>query len=82
MEENEGKRIKYVIKIDDNFLEGSSLVTDKEEVNLLKEYLNSTFIITELLYVGTRDGFSSSNFHSKIDNKGAVIILIKSKDTN
>ena len=71
-----------MIKFDDNFLEGSTLVTDKSELKLLKEYLSSNFIITELIYVGSRDGFSTGKFHSKVDAKGAVIVLIKSKDTN
>jgi TLD len=31
----------------------------------------------ELLYRGSRDGFSASAFHSKCDNKGATLVLLK-----
>ena len=33
----------------------------------------------DLIYRGTRDGFSSDSFHKKCDSKGATLTLIKSK---
>jgi len=32
-----------------------------------------------LIYKGTKDGFQSAKFHEKCDDKGATIVLIKSK---
>jgi hypothetical protein len=74
----ENRRIKYVIDMKDNFLVGSILVKSLSEVDLLREYLNASFCATELLYRATKDGWSASNFHSKVDGKGAVICIIRS----
>jgi len=78
-ENNEGRRIKYVIDMKDSFLPGSLIVKSNDELDLMKEWLNKSYIVSELLYRGTKDGFSASVFHSKCDGKGATIILIKSK---
>ena len=32
--------------------------------------------------MGTRDGFTSQSFHEKCDDKGRLLILIRSKDYN
>jgi hypothetical protein len=32
----------------------------------------------ELLFRGTRDGFSDTEFHKRCDNKGATVVLVKS----
>lgn len=32
----------------------------------------------QLIYKGSRDGFSASTFHQKCDNKGSTIVIIKS----
>jgi TLD len=37
---------------------------------------------TELLYSATRDGFSASAFHTKCDNKGPTVVVIKSANGN
>ena len=34
---------------------------------------------TQLLYRASRDGFAASDFHSRCDNKGPTITIIKSK---
>ena len=45
----------------------------------MKEWFGGkNFTLTELIYKGTRDGFSSQNFHSKVDGRGAIIVIIKS----
>ena len=46
---------------------------------MMKEWLGKNLLFTELLYKATRDGFDAPKFHSLIDKKGAVIVLIKSK---
>ena len=34
----------------------------------------------ELIYKGSRDGFSPKSFHSKCDNQGATLCILRSKD--
>jgi hypothetical protein len=62
----------------DNFLAGSELVKNKD-IDLLREYMGNSYCVTELLYRGTTDGFQCATYHTKVDGKGAVIVLIKSK---
>jgi hypothetical protein len=62
----------------DNFLIGSELVKNKD-VDLLKDFIGNNYCMTELLYKATTDGFLCDHFHNKVDGKGAVIVLIKSK---
>jgi len=35
-----------------------------------------------LLYEATKDGSSSSNFHSRCDNKGATVVIIETTAGN
>lgn len=42
--------------------------------------MGKSYIITELIFRATKDGFSASNFHAKCNDKGATIILIKAKN--
>lgn len=63
----------------DNFLEDSVIIKTSEDKKLLKEFTGFTIAVTELLYRATKDGFSASNFHSKVDNKGAVLVIVKAK---
>jgi hypothetical protein len=44
--------------------------------------MNASFCVTELLYRGSEDGWSASTFHSKVDDKGAVICIIRSSNGN
>jgi len=37
-------------------------------------------LITELIFRGTKDGFTASAFHTKCDNKGATITIVKAKN--
>lgn len=78
-ENNEGKKIQYVIELKDSFLSQSTLVKSAEEINLLKEWMGTSYIITEPMYRASKDGFTASSFHAKCDGKGANIVLIKSK---
>jgi len=78
-ENGEGRKIKYVIDMKDAFLGGSTLIKNQDEILLLREWLKSEYIVTELIFRGSKDGFTSSAFHSKCDGKGATLILIKSK---
>ena len=78
-DEAEGKRLKYIIDMKDNFLEGSLLIQTSEDKNMLKEFTGFTIAVTELLYRASKNGYSASTFHSKVDNKGAVIVIIKAK---
>ena len=77
--EEDEKRLKFVIEMKDNFLEGSDLCKTTKEKNQIKEFMGSCYVVTELIYKATKDGFSASSFHSKVDGKGGVIVLIKSK---
>jgi len=77
-DDNEAKRIKYVIEMKDNFLGGSKLLKDAE-IDLLKEWVGYSYCATELIYTASKDGFSASSFHSKVDGKGATFVIIKAK---
>eukprot|EP00466_Bigelowiella_natans_P011718 jgi/Bigna1/42525/e_gw1.65.80.1 len=49
---------------------------DKILFNICRKYLESWFKVGDLLYKGSRDGFSAANFHSKCDNKGPTLTLV------
>ena len=78
-ENNEGKRIKYVIDMKDSFLQQSTIVKSVEDIELVREYMGKAYLVTELIFRATKDGFTASAFHTKCDNKGATIVLVKSK---
>jgi hypothetical protein len=42
--------------------------------------MGSAYVVTELLYRASKDGFSASSFHNKCDNKGATIVIIRAKN--
>eukprot|EP00043_Microstomoeca_roanoka_P020559 m.251052 g.251052 ORF g.251052 m.251052 type:complete len:4501 (+) comp17182_c0_seq1:360-13862(+) len=58
-------------------IQGSNILTE-DEVRMLSddEYLGATHIY-KLCYSGTQHGFSSSTFHSRCDNLGATISVMK-----
>lgn len=78
-ENNEGRKIRYVIDLKDNFLQGSNLVKDQADIDLLREWLKNEVLVTELLYRGSKDGFQAATFHAKCDGKGPTLGIIKSK---
>lgn len=49
----------------------------EQDVKMLAAWLGGNPVYTHL-FRGTRDGFSSSTFHSKCDGQGATLILILS----
>jgi BTB/POZ domain-containing protein KCTD9 len=49
---------------------------DREKKELLSSWMSGKR--TSLIYVASQDGFSAVNFHSKCDNKGPTIVLVKS----
>lgn len=77
-ENNEGKRIKYVIDMKDSFLTGTTLLKS-EEIDLVKEWMAKSLIVTELIFRATKDGFTASAFHTKCNDKGPTLVIIKSK---
>lgn len=81
-ENGEGRRIRYVIDMKDNFLQGSQILKSVEEIDLIKEWTNKNYLVTELIFRASKDGFTASSFHSKVNDKGPTIILIKSKNGN
>ena len=87
----ENKNIKYEeeikqlkIKIEEknnnnnNYILSSDLI-NKEEINLISNWIKpNSKIIFKLLYKASIDGDLMSTFHSKCDNKGPTLIIIKS----
>ena len=67
-EDEEGKHLKYLIDLKDNFLQGSLLIKESKDLKMLKGFMGSTVVVTELIYRATKDGFSSSTFHTKVDS--------------
>ena len=60
----------------------SILLTTPEDKDFVKTSVpnfSSSIIAFNLLYRGSTDGWDVSDFHSKCDNKGPTITLIKSK---
>ena len=54
------------------------LLQEKDKALLstwISEYKNPKF---ELLYRGSRDGFTATSFHKKCDNKGPTVVIIRS----
>ena len=49
------------------------------DVNLLKTWFGMPNAKFKLLYKGSRDGFFSQVFHSKCDNQGATLTIIRSE---
>ena len=61
--------------------------SDLEEVNRAIPSIYGWFytrksIKLDLLFRGTRDGFTSAVFHEKVDGQGPLIFFVKSADYN
>ena len=78
--QNTLKNIKQQIEeINDNSFY-SSILLNKEEKNLISNWINqNTKIKYKLLFRASDDGDSIETFHKKCDNIGPTLILIKSK---
>ena len=49
-----------------------------DERNHIHDFINMTKNLTsELLYIGSRDGFSAKSYHSLTDNKGPILTIVK-----
>ena len=61
----------------------SELIDKAESIQFLitslQEALGKQKIITKLLLRGSRDGMSAKVFHSLCDNKGSLLVLIKTR---
>ncbi|KAJ5073496.1 pep-cterm sorting domain-containing protein [Anaeramoeba ignava] len=60
-------------------LSDSEIIKDIEYVKKLKEWINDNDFFSKMKkgFSAKRDGFSSSNFHSKADNHGKTLVIIK-----
>jgi len=77
--------VKFKIEIDSNILQydkkyKKNLIQwlEKPNNNENNNTNNKNVKKIELLYRGSRDGFSAKNFHEKCDNKGETLTIIKS----
>ena len=72
IESEKNRKNKYYY----NLFQGTKILTNDEKKAIskwIKPYHNLKF---QLLYQGTRDGFSNAQFHSKCDNKGPTVFII------
>ncbi|KAJ5077030.1 hypothetical protein M0811_00350 [Anaeramoeba ignava] len=79
------KRIELKKKLEPirkNFLQFSEIVKDIEYVKKLQKWINDNYFFSKMKkgFSAKRDGFSSQNWHSKVDNKGKTLVIIKTKD--
>ncbi|KAJ5075852.1 hypothetical protein M0811_06714 [Anaeramoeba ignava] len=60
----------------------SEIITEKEYVNKLKEWINDDdfFYKMKKVFSAKRDGFNSQNWHKSVDGKGKTLVIIKTKD--
>ena len=59
-----------------------SAIFSKHQSSQIESWLSEDGVSEdlELLYRGSRDGWKTSDFHAKCDNKGATITVIRSSD--
>ena len=60
----------------------SKILTNPEQLNLLKKWLKKDVLNLKLLYRGSKDGFTGNAFHNKCNNKNETITLIKTQTGN
>ena len=58
--------------------EESEILTNDEHQSVLKSWLPPHFGKWRLLFRASRDGFAAETFHSKCDNKGPTVTIVKS----
>ena len=58
----------------------SDIITSKEQIDLINEWINNKKNKYSLLYKGTRDGDSWEQFFEKCENKGPTILIIETTD--
>jgi len=58
----------------------SEIINPKQDLNLIKSWLGrGKNHELELIYRGSRDGFSAQNFHQHCDEQGPTLVVCKSK---
>ena len=66
--------------IEENNIKNSNCLNDPEELAYYNEIMGERNYKNVLKYRGSRDGWKNEDFHRKIDNKAATVILFKIKD--
>jgi hypothetical protein len=65
----------------DQFIINSKCATNSEERKHLKRLLgDKKHLVATLLYRGSENGWNLKDFHSRCDNKGTTVILLRIKD--
>ena len=81
-EEIESMKEKDKVKEDELF-RGSSILQSIEEKKMISDWiLPKAKIFTHLIYRAKRDGDKASDFHSKCDNRGPLLIIIQTMAGN
>ena len=68
---------ELVSKVSEYF-EESVILTNEEHWSVLNVWLSPQEGKWKLLFRGSRDGFQAETFHSKCDNKGPTVTVVKS----
>lgn len=58
----------------------SQIVKEEDHRKLLKRWLPNQGVEWQLLFRASRDGFTAQAFHSRCDNKGPTVTIVKSGD--
>lgn len=61
------------------FLNGSKLITDDNNKQLLIDFLGKGIsqIQTKLLYRASKEGWNGTDFHRECDNKGWTLVIVQ-----
>ena len=65
-----------------NGLLTSKILVNPNDQNFISESIFGRRVGLDLLFRGSRDGFSSQIFHKKCDGRGPTIVIAKSKQSN
>ncbi|KAJ5080100.1 pep-cterm sorting domain-containing protein [Anaeramoeba ignava] len=81
IEKEKEKENSFIFKTRFNF-KNSEIIKDVEYVKKLKEWINDDEFFSNMKkgFSAKRDGFSSQKWHSKVDDKGKTLVIIKTKD--
>ena len=60
------------------YFEDSVILTNEEHRSVLNRWLSPQDGKWKLLFRGSRDGFEAQTFHSKCDNRGPTVTIVKS----
>ncbi|EFC45726.1 predicted protein [Naegleria gruberi] len=78
---NKEEQVKKELESKISGLKDSTLLSQKQSERLATEILNGipTPNGLKLIFKASRDGFSAQAFHSKCDNKGSTVVIVKAK---